>query len=496
MSTLTPREAALQLRQVTQLLTTAIDDVATRWENGIQHEYDAVDKQYNGPRQKSTQDPVKVALAAVGHLESLIMEPHRLVVDMSTSYMISRALHIVADHDIAGIIADRAEGAGGLHVEEIARSAGLEEDKLYDFPPRGRVHYAASDHLPSVVVVEDCGLEKHGAEAKETTTAFQKAVGTDLSLFDWMNEQVPPDHTDWRRSRVHETTRGPLPDTTTQRGLTAGSEEGSSSNSGGSTAGMMVARSEKLLFHQAMAGLDRGQEHFYLRDYPWQDLGAGTVVDVGGGIERLLFLYARFLIHGHSLGFAGSFCMQLHEIHPSLQLVVQDREPVIKQAEPVWESEYPDALASGQVKLSAHDFFLPNPVQGADVYWLRYILHDWPDDKVGTILSHVAKSMTASSRLLIADTIVTTTLRASIDGGRDGQETVMVAAPPPLLANYGRAASHAHIMDLNMMMMVNGRERTPAELGILVQAAGLEIVRIWQGGAVDTVGVVECRLSR
>lgn len=52
--------------------------------------------------------------------------------------------------------------------------------------------------------------------------------------------------------------------------------------------------------------------------------------------------------------------MQLHEIHPSLQLVVQDREPVIKQAEPVWESKYPDALASGQVKLSAHDFFLPN----------------------------------------------------------------------------------------------------------------------------------------
>lgn len=104
--------------------------------------------------------------------------------------------------------------------------------------------------------------------------------------------------------------------------------------------------------------------------------------------------------------------------------------------------------------------------------------------------------MTVSSRLLIADIIVTTTLRASIDDGCDGQETVMVAAPPPLLANYGRAASHAHIMDLNMMMMVNGRERTPAEMGILVQAAGLEIVRIWQGGAVDTVGVVECRLSR
>ncbi|ETS79069.1 hypothetical protein PFICI_08922 [Pestalotiopsis fici W106-1] len=488
MSALTPKEAALQLRKVLQLLTTAINDIASRWESESRDE-NAVEIRYNGTTQHTAQDPVKVALAAMGHVESLITEPHRLVVDMSTSYLISRALHIVADHDIAGIIA-AANGADGVHVEELARLAGMEQDKLCrimralvshhvfqeveerrfannhvsetlagdpafraHIMMKGRVHYAASDHLPSIVKVKGSEVQ-HDSEARKT--AFQKAVRTDLSLFDWMNQEVPAHDTDWRpRLKNNEIS------------IISYSDKDAIPGSPVKT----VARPEKLLFHQAMAGLDRGQGHFYLGAYPWRDLGTGTVVDVGGGI--------------------GSFCMQLHDIYPALQLVVQDREPVIKQAISVWQSKYPEALNSGQVKLSVHDFFMPNPVQGADVYWLRYILHDWPDNQVATILGNIAKSMTASSRLLIADIIVTTTVRTSLDG----DASTAVAAPPPLLANYGQAAAHAHLMDLNMMMMVNGRERTPAELAMLVQATGLEIVRIWQGCAADALGVVECRLA-
>lgn len=70
--------------------------------------------------------------------------------------------------------------------------------------------------------------------------------------------------------------------------------------------------------------------------------------------------------------------MQLHAAHPALRLVVQDRGPVIQQAASAWACKHPDALASGQVQLSAHDFFAPNPVRGADVYWLRYILYVSP----------------------------------------------------------------------------------------------------------------------
>lgn len=112
--------------------------------------------------------------------------------------------------------------------------------------------------------------------------------------------------------------------------------------------------------------------------------------------------------------------------------------------------------------------------------------HDWPDAQAGAILASIAASMTASSRLLIADTIVATTIRDSSTTGD---------APAPLLPNYGRAASHAHAMDLTMMMMVDGRERTPGEFEALARGAGLEVVRIWRGGASHTLGVVECRLA-
>jgi hypothetical protein len=56
--------------------------------------------------------------------------------------------------------------------------------------------------------------------------------------------------------------------------------------------------------------------------------------------------------------------------------VVQDRAPVLQQAEHrVWPKENPAALAAGRVKFMEHDFFRKNPVHGADVYWLRYILY-------------------------------------------------------------------------------------------------------------------------
>ena len=72
---------------------------------------------------------------------------------------------------------------------------------------------------------------------------------------------------------------------------------------------------------------------------------------------------------------AGGFCLQLCNLYPNLEFVVQDRAPVLDQAKSiVWPKENPDALASGRVKFQAHDFFNENPEKGADIYWLRYIM--------------------------------------------------------------------------------------------------------------------------
>lgn len=67
--------------------------------------------------------------------------------------------------------------------------------------------------------------------------------------------------------------------------------------------------------------------------------------------------------------------MQLFEKYKNLKFVVQDREPVLIQAQTnVWPKAIPGALDSGRVSFMPHDFFQVNPVKGADVYWIRYIL--------------------------------------------------------------------------------------------------------------------------
>jgi hypothetical protein len=54
---------------------------------------------------------------------------------------------------------------------------------------------------------------------------------------------------------------------------------------------------------------------------------------------------------------------------------VQDRLENVERGErEVYPKEAPDAVPSGRVKFQAHDFFEPNPVKNADVYWLRGIM--------------------------------------------------------------------------------------------------------------------------
>jgi O-methyltransferase domain len=106
------------------------------------------------------------------------------------------------------------------------------------------------------------------------------------------------------------------------------------------------------------------------------------IVDVGGGV--------------------GGFSLQLSQHHPNIRFVIQDRAPVLQQAETVvWPAENALALKEGRVKFTPHDFFDENPVKNADVYWLRYIIHDWSDEFCVKILSAIRKSMGTRSRLLI-----------------------------------------------------------------------------------------------
>jgi hypothetical protein len=82
---------------------------------------------------------------------------------------------------------------------------------------------------------------------------------------------------------------------------------------------------------------------------------------------------------------------------------------------------------------TVHDFFTEQPVKGADVYFLRDVLHNWTDEEAIRILSLTRAAATSSSRLVIFDPIVTPTCH---DPTRSSEEH-----HPPLLGNMGIAGS-------------------------------------------------------
>lgn len=202
--------------------------------------------------------------------------------------------------------------------------------------------FTTADCLP--VALKDPVL---GPSYRTNETAFNLALGTSKSRWQWLEEQV---HQDSRAANGGNSRGYPR--------LMAGFEahsSGKGSSTEGTTTGPLVPRPELAIFGLAMVGGGRLTSTPHLFDYPWQDLGSGaTVVDVGGG--------------------QGGFSMQLSRLYPGLVFVVQDSPSMIEQARAFWEKENPDAHAQGRVRLMPHDFFAKNPVEGADVYWLRYIL--------------------------------------------------------------------------------------------------------------------------
>lgn len=93
--------------------------------------------------------------------------------------------------------------------------------------------------------------------------------------------------------------------------------------------------------------------------------------------------------------------------------------------------------------------------------------------------------MGPSSKVLIADQVMNTTLGSEDDG--------LPSAPAPLLANYGTYVRFSHQIDVALMATINGIERTPLQFKRIVEAAGLKIKRII--GARTQVSIVECVLE-
>ncbi len=187
-------------------------------------------------------------------------------------------------------------------------------------------------------------------------------------------------------------------------------------------------------FNRAMASvvsLRTGQ----VLGYDWN--GVRTVVDVGGGNGAMLAL--------------------LLQANPGLKGIVFDQPSLADEAADVLAN----AGVTDRCRFEGGDFFEAGPV-GADVYLLSAILHDWDDDRCRTILAGCRAAMGTEGRLLLV-------------------EYVLPA---------GNVSHPGKVMDLVMLGLLTGRERTEAEWRALLGAAGFKLVSVLPS---DRVSVIEAR---
>lgn len=127
---------------------------------------------------------------------------------------------------------------------------------------------------------------------------------------------------------------------------------------------------------------DKGFEPIHLVNaYPWATMGTKVFVDIGGSHGRMSIALAQNV--------------------PSIECIVQELPEVVTEG----ESKIPSELR-GRVKFMAHDFFTEQPLKGADVYFFRWIFHDWSDKYCINILQNLIPALKHGARVIISDRTV------------------------------------------------------------------------------------------
>ncbi|HEV2731901.1 MAG TPA: methyltransferase [Terriglobales bacterium] len=176
-------------------------------------------------------------------------------------------------------------------------------------------------------------------------------------------------------------------------------------------------------FNQGMTDLSSMLVYAVLMAYDFS--GISSIVDVGGG--------------------QGEFLKKILESHPEMEGTVFDLPSTIETTK-----EYLNGAAGGgRCSWLGGDFFNDVPA-GADAYILCGVVHDWDDDHGLQILKNCRKAMAKNGRVLLVETVV-----------------------PDTDANC-----FSKLLDLNMLVMTGGRERTKAEFCALFDAAGYELTKI------------------
>lgn len=176
-------------------------------------------------------------------------------------------------------------------------------------------------------------------------------------------------------------------------------------------------------FNEAMVGMHGAVAPAVVAAYDFSRFD--SIVDVGGGKGALL---AAILL-----------------AHPRLQGVLFD----LPETENGARNYLAEAGLAIRCKFSAGDFFNAVP-RGHDAYVLAHILHDWTDEQSVAILRNCREAIPRHGRLLIIEAVLPD----------------------------GDTPHHGKLMDLLMLTVTGGAERSADQFGSLLRASGFRLARI------------------
>jgi ubiquinone/menaquinone biosynthesis C-methylase UbiE len=177
------------------------------------------------------------------------------------------------------------------------------------------------------------------------------------------------------------------------------------------------------IFDAAMTGFHGPETQAMIDAYDYA--GVHTLVDIGGG--------------------NGTVLTAVLKKHPEIKGILYDLPGVIERA----KKNLADAGLAARCQAIAGSFFESAP-PGGDAYQMRHIIHDWTDEQCHTILGHIRKVIPKNGKLLVIEMVI-----------KPRNE------PQP-----------AKWLDLNMLLIPGGRERTEEEYREMYAKAGFKLERI------------------
>lgn len=140
----------------------------------------------------------------------------------------------------------------------------------------------------------------------------------------------------------------------------------------------------------------------------------------------------------------GLLLASILHTYPSTQAILFDLPPVIERSQP----HFAQMGFGERCQLVGGNFF--ESVPSGDAYLLSNVIHDWDDEKSIAILSNCRKAINPGGKILLI-------------------EQVIESDNKPFLGK---------LMDIEMLVITGGRERSASEYSALFKAAGFELTNV------------------